>query len=290
MPEGPEVETIRCTLENRLRNLRISSIWRSKLPLRTPTTQRSFDFLLNDHISNLSRFAKILIIETDKERGLFVRFGMSGRMFFEPLASERPKHTHLAIQFDKSEHELRFIDARRFGDVAPYRNAKERESFLEGLGPDCLVMTAGQIAEVAKKIKQSDREIKVILLDQNIVSGIGNIYASEALFLSRIHPSKRSSSLPLTAIRSALTASQEVMLKAVANKGTTFMSYLDGNGEKGGNQNHLLVFGRESQPCPICRAPIKRLVQAGRSTFYCSVCQRQSDFRRIDVAPFSFTF
>lgn len=274
MPEGPEIETIRSTLEEKVRGLRISEVWRSSLKLRTPTKPDDFTFLIGDRISELRRVAKILMIETDKHRGLVVRFGMTGRMFFEPASTQRQKHTHLVIGFEDTDCELRFIDARRFGDVAPYRSEQERERLLFGIGPDGLNITEQQIVEAAKRIKQSQREIKVLLLDQGMVSGIGNIYACEALFLAKVSPTARSCDLSLKQIAHVLKASQDVMLKAVSNKGTTFMSYVDGNGEKGGNQNHLAVFAREGQPCPVCAHSIKRIVQSGRSTFYCSHCQK----------------
>jgi len=274
MPEGPEIETIRSTLEEKVRGRRISEVWRSPLAFRTPSKTDDFLFLIGDRINELTRVAKILMIETDQHRGLVIRFGMSGRMSFEPVSSERPKHTHLVIRFVDSDCELRFVDARRFGDVAPYKSEQERERLLFGIGPDGLTISDQQISELAKKIKRSQREIKVLLLDQGMVSGVGNIYACEALFLARILPTHRSSDLSLKQIARVLKASKDVMLKAVANKGTTFMSYVDGNGEKGGNQNHLAVFAKEGQPCPVCARPIKRIVQAGRSTFYCAHCQK----------------
>jgi formamidopyrimidine-DNA glycosylase len=273
MPEAPEIETIRRTHETRLVGQRIASIWRSDLPLRTPTSTLDFQFLVGQRICALSRFAKILIIECEREQGVFMRFGMSGRLFAEPTDSVPPKHTHLRIQLANSDFELRFIDARRFGDVSLFHNAAEREQGLLGLGPDGTAMNEDEIKGIAKRIKQSASEIKVILLNQAMLSGVGNIYACEALFIAKVSPTRRGCDLTLPAIKRVLQASKDVMLKAVANKGTTFMSYLDGNGEKGGNQEHLLVFGREGKPCEKCGKSIKRIVQSGRSTFYCSACQ-----------------
>lgn len=273
MPEGPEVETIRRTLHDRVVGQSISSVWRSEFAFRTPSKTKDLLFLVGDRIAELSRFAKVLILETDNKRGVMLRLGMSGRIVIEPTSAVLAKHTHLRIGFEGCDFELRLIDARRFGDVQPYKTLKEKEEILAGLGPDALSFTPDEIKQVARVIKKSQREIKVILLDQNVVSSVGNIYACEALFVAKIAPTHKGCEVSVAKIEAVLYACQEVMSKAVVNNGTSFMSYFDGNGRKGSNQHHLLVFGREGESCDTCKRPIKRIVQAARSTFYCSYCQ-----------------
>lgn len=273
MPEGPEVETIRRSLEERLRNQRIASVWRSDFALRTPTQTKDFKFLIGDSINSLSRLGKILSIQTDKGRGLFIHFGMSGRLFYPQADAPLEKHTHLRIHFAASDFELRFIDPRRFGNVKPYRTIAERDDALANIGPDAILFTPAQIKTTATHMRKSQRSLKAVLLDQSIVSGVGNIYACEALHLAKLSPEALASDVSARKLERLLSACQEVMLKAVDNKGTTFMSYLDGNGDKGGNQNHLRVFAKENKPCPVCNSPILRIVQSGRSTFYCRSCQ-----------------
>lgn len=273
MPEGPEVETIRRTLENEVRGQIIESIWRSAFALRTPTDSETFRFLNGDRIQTLSRTGKILLIETEQARGIFVQFGMSGKLQWTASDTELEKHTHLRIKLRDCDQELRFVDPRRFGDVKPFQSAAVRNQLLAQIGPDGIQLSKEQMRETAKRIRKCNRPIKTILLDQAMISGVGNIYACEALHLAKISPESLGSSLALREIESILSACKQVMNAAVLNKGTTFRSYVDGNGEKGGNQNHLRVFAKEKEPCPVCGKTIIRIVQSGRSTFYCKKCQ-----------------
>lgn len=273
MPEGPEVETIRRTLEKRFCGQEIESIWRSEYALRTPTNNEDFRFLTGDRVAALFRVGKMLMVETNRRRGLFVHFGMSGRLFYPQTLSPLEKHTHLRIQLKSSAFELRFIDPRRFGDVKPYRNEIEKMDALKKLGPDGIDLSTKDIKALIAKIRKSHRPIKAVLLDQSVISGVGNIYACEALHQARISPLRLACDLTKRETELLLLACKEVMTKAVANGGTTFMSYLDSNGDKGSNQDHLHVFGKTNEPCPLCTSKIIRIEQSGRSTFYCNSCQ-----------------
>lgn len=273
MPEGPEVETIRRSLEARLLEQRIESIWRSDFALRTPSSETDYSYLVGTQIKVLSRTGKILIVDTDLGRGLLFQFGMSGGLFFSPVDAQLLKHTHLRITFEGTRSELRFVDPRRFGDIKRFHSLEEREQLLSKVGPDAMMFTKKHMSSASRVIQRSHRPIKAVLLDQSVLSGVGNIYACEALHLSKISPTALSSKLTLPELERLLMACKSVMLAAVENSGTTFRSYLDANGEKGQNQNHLRVFAREGQSCFTCGDTIVRIVQSGRSSFYCPKCQ-----------------
>lgn len=273
MPEGPEVETVRLTLLEKLPTQDIDSIWRSDLKLRTWTTSKDFDYLVGQKIKNLSRKGKVLVMETQKG-GMVVQLGMSGKVISAKKKDPPQKHTHLRISFKNSPSEWHFIDPRRFGDIKPYKSKIELDRVLNKLGPDGSRLNLEEIESITKRLRKKDVLIKVALLDQNIVSGIGNIYASEALHLAKVSPKKRCSAISANKIKEILKAAKKVLEQAIERRGTSFMSFLDGNGKKGNFQNYLRVFAKENEPCPECKSKITKIVQSGRSTFYCTKCQR----------------
>jgi formamidopyrimidine-DNA glycosylase len=273
MPEGPEVETIRLDIEPLLLDQAIQSAWVSRVLYPTAQKRSQFKRLTGKTISALGRHGKLLWINTTQEQSLLVRLGMSGRLRVQQKESAVEKHTHVRIQL-KSNYELRYIDPRRFGSVTLIETEAEKISEIKKMGPDPLSWNLKQKKEIIKRIQKSERSIKTILLDQSILAGVGNIYASEALFVAKIAPDKKGSELPATKLLSLLDATQNVMELALQNRGTSFMSYVDGWGKKGDNFSRLWVFARTDQSCKICRTSIQQKIQAGRSTFYCPKCQK----------------
>lgn len=274
MPEGPEVETIRRTINDSVVGKKICAIWRSDLKLRTQVSKEKFDLLLKKRIVGLSRIGKILFLETGPNAGLMVQFGMSGKLLWVKRAQALDKHTHLRIDFEDEENELRFVDPRRFGDLFVYQKNTEKLQRIAKVGVDVFSLNEPVDSGVLKQFANSNRSIKVLLLDQKLVSGIGNIYASEALFRAKVSPCALGRQLSLSKIQEILLAAKHVVDIAVKNKGTSFQAYRDGNGDKGKNQENLKVFGKENSPCALCQKPICKIVQAQRSTFYCPKCQR----------------
>jgi formamidopyrimidine-DNA glycosylase len=185
----------------------------------------------------------------------------------------RPAHTHAVFALEGGG-ELRYVDARRFGVLAAYRrDAVLRSRELAGLGPDPLTddFTAGGLAGA---LAESRVAVKLFLLDQKRVAGLGNIYVSEALFRAGISPRRRADRIGAARAVELHAAVRAVLEEAVARRGTSFRDYVDADGESGDNQAFLAVYGREGAPCPRCGGAIRRVVQGARSTFYCPRCQR----------------
>lgn len=276
MPELPEVETVVRSLRPCLVGRTIRGVWSSGLPLRTRRVDLAAlrSFCQGATVRAVSRRAKYILIALGR-RGrdsgtLLVHLGMTGRLRLEDARAARVKHTHIAWTLSGG-HELRFVDARRFGCVAAAATALALPELL-ALGPDAHHgLTADELGPALAK---SAAPIKAFLLDQRRIAGLGNIYACEALFRARIHPRTQARAVRGKAARLAAAIRQTLDL-GIANCGTTFRDFVDANGEPGTNLDALLVYGREGQPCRVCGAAIRRIVDAGRSTFFCTRCQKR---------------
>ena len=274
MPELPEVETIVRGLRPRLEGRRVEAVWWSGKPLhmRRPVDVRGLRALAVGHvIASVRRLGKYMLFALDDahaDTGIVIHLGMTGRLHVEPAARPRLPHTHVALTLGGGD-ELRFIDARRFGWVEPVRSFAAAEA-LVALGPDPLAeLDAVKLAAALSGVRAP---IKAFLMDQRRVAGLGNIYVSEALFRARIHPRTpagkvRGRAAPLLAgIRASLRG-------GIERRGTTLRDYVDALGKRGDNRSALLVYDRAGEPCRRCGAEIRRRVDSGRSTFYCSACQ-----------------
>jgi formamidopyrimidine-DNA glycosylase len=275
MPEGPEVETLRRTLAPLLvgRRLGEPAVSGKAMRTRAPDTD-GFRSLSSHTVRGLSRQGKLLVVHTDGACGLLVHLGMSGKLLVEPAAKERVKHTHVVFPLDDGSDELRFVDPRRFGEVRPFTDIRTLDDALALLGPDPLALDDPTLfAAVVNALGRTTRSIKETLLDQSVLAGVGNIYVCEALFLARVDPRARACDLSSTTCAAVLRATMEVIALGIANGGTTLRDYVDALGRAGRNKSELLVFQREGEPCPSCGEPIARIVQGGRSTFFCRRCQ-----------------
>ena len=277
MPELPEVETVARGLRERLVGRAIAGAWLSGKPLRmlVPIDRAALVRATRDaRVIAIRRRGKYLLMDLSTGATLLWHLGMSGQLAMASAATPRPAHTHVALALDRAE-ELRFRDPRRFGWLAIYPQAEVAGSAeLRALGPDPL--DGSFTPEVLMAALRDTRgcNIKAFLLDQRRIAGVGNIYASEALFVAGIHPRRKAANL--TAARAARLhhAIVEVLETAVRNRGTSFRDYVDAEGWLGENQNHLRVFMRAGEPCPRCGARLRKLTQQARSTFYCPQCQR----------------
>jgi formamidopyrimidine-DNA glycosylase len=272
MPEGPEVETVRRSLEPKLVGRRFTDAWVSDKRLRRPLEREHLVPLLVHEIVGLGRKGKLFWVETARGQGVWFRLGMTGRVVVEPAGSERHKHCHVALALDGEWEELRFIDARRFGEVVWWDRAvldKERAR----LGADPLSWSDDERLRSAERLWRTTRSVKEALLDQLLFAGVGNIYACEACFYAGVAPTRSGCDLTGDELAHLLEATEAVLREAVEHRGTTFSDFVDGEGREGTNVDFLAVFQREGEACPRCGAEIERIVQGGRSTFWCPGCQ-----------------
>ncbi len=278
MPELPEVETVRRTLAPAI-GRRVTSLWTSGLPLRLarPLDRRALRAAAVGHrLIGVRRRGKYLLLDFDGERSILIHLGMTGRLRLHRAGEPRQPHTHVILGLAGSgPAELRFSDPRRFGMVDAVDRRREREHpSLAVLGVDPLEdgIDGDLLYHHARRCR---RTLKTFLLDQGVVAGVGNIYASEALWEARLHPSTRAFRLGRRRAGDLAAAVRSVLLRALEQGGTTFSDFVAADGGEGGNYDYLRVYDRAGQPCPRrgCHGRIRRTVHQGRATFLCPVCQ-----------------
>jgi len=271
MPELPEVEVIKRGVEPHVTGARIEKVsgsgktMRKHLPLATLRKRAA-----GSRIVAVERRAKYLLFRLDSGMTLVMHLGMTGRLgLFAPQQSVDP-HDHLRLLLD-SGMELRFNDARRFGSVQQLSAAGLRR-FLAPLGPEPFdeAFSAAYLFERAAGRRQP---VKNFLMDPKVVVGIGNIYASEILFAARLHPETEAGCVSRRKWGSVVVNTRQILARAIEQGGTTIANFVQFSGRRGYFQNELAVYGREDEPCKLCRKPLRKIVQAGRSTFYCGCCQ-----------------
>jgi formamidopyrimidine-DNA glycosylase len=274
MPELPEVEVLRRSLLRRLPGRRIVRVETRAPTLREPLDRRRLRRLLEGRrVEALRRRAKYLLIDVDGDATLIVHLGMSGRLTV--VAGEEPyeEHEHFLCRLDDGRR-LRLVDPRRFGLVFASRRgelAADRHFAHLGVEPLDGGLTGRYLAE---RVRGRRAPIKGFLMDAGVVVGVGNIYASETLWRAGVHPRRSTARISATAWERLAAETRAVLGDAIAQGGTTLNDFADGDGNAGYFQVALAVYGREGEPCGRCGRTIRRLVQAGRSTFYCPGCQR----------------
>ena len=270
MPELPEVETIARGLHQRIAGDVIESIWLGSKPEPLKSSASEIAAALEFRkIAGVRRSGKHIVFDLesagDKPSNAqwIVHLGMTGSLVVCTPDSDREKHTHAVLQL-ASGRELRFVDPRRFG----------RLSVIEGFlapGAEPLEISFENFAKLFRRRKSP---IKSALLNQALLSGVGNIYADEALFRAGIRPRRRAASLTRDDLRKLHQALKRVLKEAIRLGGSSISNYVDSNGDEGFFQIKHRVYGREGKPCLVCKTPIKRIVIAGRSSHYCPRCQR----------------
>jgi formamidopyrimidine-DNA glycosylase len=273
MPELPEVETFARSLRPHVLDRVVTGVWGSGLALRKPVDLAALRTQEGRRIVSLMRTGKNLLFGFDSGMVLCAHLGMSGCYLMQPAGSPPPEHTHLRFSFAGYPLEMRYVDPRRFG-LAVLCEAAQVPQLLQ-LGPDPLSpeFTADHLFTA---LTGSRRDLKALLLDQGVVAGLGNIYAAEALFHAGLRPTRRGHRVSRPAAARLHAAIRQVLDAAVVRRGTTLSDggYVDAEGQSGENQHHLMVYGRQGQPCRVCGAPIQRRVQAQRSSYYCPECQK----------------
>jgi len=277
MPELPEVETVRRALAARLVGRRLTRVEARRPDLRKALPRDLAGRLVGRKITGIERRAKYLLLNLDDGHALIVHLGMSGRMLLHRNPTPPGPHDHVILGADDGTL-VYFNDARRFGllTIADSRTL-QRHPLLKDLGMEPL-SRAFNAATLAAALRGRKTSIKTALLDQTVVAGLGNIYASEALFQAGISPRRRAGSLGAPRCERLTAAIKDVLERAIAAGGSTLRDHRQPDGELGYFQHDFAVYGRAGLRCPGCecgaRSGVRRIVQGGRATFFCPHRQR----------------
>lgn len=283
MPELPEVETVRRGLAPVMEGHVIARASVNRPDLRWPFPPRMAERLTGRRVQALRRRSKYILADLDSGETLLIHLGMSGRMLVsgDPLGvfvHDHPapeKHDHVVLEMETGAR-ITFNDPRRFGAMDLMDTATaEAHKLLAALGPEPLGNDFNEPHLVAA-LHGRNTPIKAALLDQHIVAGLGNIYVCEALYRARIHPGRKAGRISARRVAALVPIIREVLADAISAGGSSLRDFRQADGELGYFQHSFDVYGREGHPCrtPGCEAQIKRIVQSGRSSFYCPSCQR----------------
>jgi formamidopyrimidine-DNA glycosylase len=271
MPELPEVETTRRGIEPHLRGWRVLEFRVHEPRLRWPVARTLPAELRGQRILSVGRRAKYLLIGL--ERGtLILHLGMSGNLRVLPATTPRLTHDHLDLLLDSAQA-LRLNDPRRFGSCLYTRSDPQLHPLLRSLAPEPLE-NAFDAAYLYKATRRRRVAIKQFLLNGRVVTGVGNIYASEALFRAHIRPQRRAGALKLADCVRLVRAIRSVLSQAIRAGGTTLRDYVGADGLPGEFSLRLDAYERAGKPCRRCRTPIRHITQGQRSTYYCPTCQQ----------------
>jgi len=270
MPELPEVETIARGLDKRVAGDVIESVWLGSKPEPLKSSASEIVAVLQSKkIAGIRRSGKHIVFDLlptsngAKSAQWIVHLGMTGSLQVCSADSDREKHTHAVVSL-ASGRELRFIDPRRFGRLSVVEK-------FEAPGKEPLEISS---PDFAKLFRGRKTPIKTALLNQKLLSGVGNIYADEALFRARVRPRHRAASLTRQEFALLHKGLRRVLQEAIRLGGSSISDYVDANGDEGFFQLKHRVYGREGKPCLVCKSPIKRVVITGRSSHYCPKCQK----------------
>jgi formamidopyrimidine-DNA glycosylase len=274
LPELPEVETIKRALELRLVGKRFHETIQRRADLRWPLPARLPERLQNRRIDAFARRAKYIQVFLDDGQVMLLHMGMSGRLVFD--GAPMGVHEHLTFRFDDGTV-LRFVDPRRFGalDLTTV-DELARHKLLAGLGLEPLGNSFSGAA-LAQAFRHRIVAVKLALMDQKLVVGVGNIYASEALFRTGLHPATPAGAVPAEQLDVLAANVRTVLTEAIEAGGSSLRDYVQADGELGNFQNLFKVYDRAGEPCLVCQGTIQRTVQGNRATFFCASCQAAAE-------------
>ena len=280
MPELPEVETIRRGLDKYLKNKTIKEV---KI-LDPKLIQGDVRNVIGAKIENVERYGKGLVINLSNGYSIAIHIKLTGQLIYQGEENKNTKPSKekvgklpskftRAIFYLSPQGTLYFNDVRRFAwiKILPKEEVKKL-NFFKNLGPEPFKDLT--LEKFEKIVKASSQKIKALLMDQKKISGVGNIYANEALFEARISPLRKSNSLTKEEINKLYNAILKVLEEGLKYGGTTEINFVNADGQPGKFQEQLKVYGKKGQPCPVCKTPIEYTKISGRSTFYCPKCQR----------------
>ncbi len=287
MPELPEVEVVKRSLKQAIFGLTIKNIEIRNKFLRYNIDEKSLNKMAKSKILSVNRRAKYIIVNLDNAYSILIHLGMTGKIiiisnnikrnssFYYDIKDNKPNHDHLVLNFNKNI-KLVYNDVRKFGFIklSKTRNLKSN-SHLKKLGPEPLSKLFN-FKYFKDKIKKRKTKLKDILMNQEFVAGLGNIYTNEAIFLSKISPKKRLNKLSDNKIKLLIFNIKKVLIKAIKEGGSSIKDFNNIKGKRGNFQQFFNVYGRKNQKCSNkgCVGIIKKIVISNRSTFYCSVCQK----------------
>ena len=273
MPELPEVETVCRGLAPVLEGRRIARVTLRRKDMRIPFPKGLAQTLTGHVVRRIARRAKYILLHMDDGHVAIIHLGMAGRMQIVDPATPLDRHDHVIIVTDAGV-EIRFNDPRRFGLMTfTTEDALDGHKLFSHLGPDPLG-NSFNAPFLANALKGRKTAIKLALLDQRIVVGIGNIYASEALHRAGISPKRRAGTITAARAEALVPAIQQILNDAIAAGGSSLRDHVQPSGELGYFQHAWRVYGREGEPCPVCGTAVARFTQGARSTFYCRTCQK----------------
>ncbi|WP_027468281.1 bifunctional DNA-formamidopyrimidine glycosylase/DNA-(apurinic or apyrimidinic site) lyase [Deefgea rivuli] len=271
MPELPEVETTRRGIHDHLLNAKVTELIIRNPRLRWPVPADLPELLSGKTIYSIARRAKYLLLGFEHGT-LIIHLGMSGHLRILTEAFPAEKHDHIDLILDNGKR-LRYHDPRRFGSWLWCNTPTNEHPLLKDLGPEPLSLTFDS-ANLAQKLSTRRTAIKQLIMDNHVVVGVGNIYASESLFRARIAPTRSGLSLNDAEISLLVATIKETLNEAIAAGGSTLKDYVDSDGRSGYFMLNSYVYGRADQPCRLCGTIIKTIRQGQRATFYCPQCQQ----------------
>ncbi|URT70042.1 DNA-formamidopyrimidine glycosylase [Cytobacillus firmus] len=275
MPELPEVETVRRTLQQLVIGKTIShvSVFWPKMVKHPEELAQFKDALAGQTFQDIGRRGKFLILYTF-DYALVSHLRMEGRYGLYSKEEPAEKHTHVIFHFTDGT-ELRYKDVRKFGTMHLYAKGEELKALpLAHLGPEPFAEEF-TVDDLAARLARTSRHVKTALLDQKTIVGLGNIYVDEALFRSRIHPERAANSLTRTELETLHKEIGDTLREAVDKGGSTIRSYVNSQGQIGMFQLELFVYGRKGEGCKVCGSTLERIVTGGRGTVFCPACQRK---------------
>lgn len=271
MPELPEVETTRRGISPHIRDMVIEEVIIHHDGLRQPVSE-DLPEIQGLRIRSVERRSKYLVIGLSDSTSLLIHLGMSGSLRITPVADDWKKHDHVALRFSNGK-QLRYHDPRRFGLVLRIHGNPHDHRLLSALGPEPLGpdFTADYLAS---RCRDRRAAIKIMIMDAKVVVGVGNIYASEALFRAGIRPGIAAQRLSRKRLTKLVDAIREVLADAIREGGTTLRDFLHSDGQPGYFRQRLMVYDRKGEPCRTCPSLIRHKVMGQRSTYWCPTCQR----------------
>ena len=276
MPELPEVEITKRIFSKHLKNTKVTKVDLFKKNLRWEVCEKIKTLFTNSILLEPYRLGKFIIVPTNTKISLIIHLGMTGYLKINYKKQPLEKHDHIKLTMINKNNEkifLLFNDTRRFGFIDYCdENSLNKHFLIKNLGVEPLTEELNKVY-LYEKLKQKSISVKVALLDQRIIAGIGNIYASEILFLSRLHPLFNVKYITNDLAENLCSSIKIILLKAIKKGGTTIQDFKNPDGKLGYFNQELLVYSREGKRCLICASIIKKILLSGRSSFFCEKCQ-----------------
>ena len=288
MPELPEVEVVKRSLEKKISKLIIKKVIINTNKLRYPINKKEFNKIINKKILFIKRRSKYILIKLEGTKSILVHLGMTGKFlirkdnrkhyktsFYYNLDNTLTKHNHIIFKLN-NKTDLIYNDVRKFGFIKIIKTVNfSSNPHIKFLGPEPLSRKFNELY-FKKSVINKTRKIKDILMDQKIVSGLGNIYVNEILFLSKIKPNRKVNSINLSERKKIINYTKKILLKSIKEGGSSIKDFVSSNGKSGKFQQKFTVYGREGEKCLNfkCQTLIKKINISKRSSFYCNNCQK----------------